>query len=183
MANVFSGEDGGCEPPLSAALGLHGLGRGLFATCSHHRLPNAEFSEEPAARQAWPLPQAVIITKCPTDVGEDFSASLLPSLSVTDPWSLSPLGRSSAGTALQEIFALLWDQRSPLQGTRAGLLNSQVCLRCNSSGRAVCLWPFKRVNRACPLKPVFAFTQVQTPAPWADAQGCCRPSRLSPAGL
>lgn len=78
MANVLSGEDGGCEPPLSAALGLHGLGRGLFATCSHHRLPNAEFSEEPAARQAWPLPQAVVITKYPTDVGEDFSASLLP---------------------------------------------------------------------------------------------------------
>lgn len=70
MANVFSGEDGGCEPPVSAALGSHGLGRGSFATRSHHRLTNAGLAEEPSARQAWPLPQ--IITKCPTDVGEGF---------------------------------------------------------------------------------------------------------------
>lgn len=58
MANVLAGEDGGCEPPVSAPLGLHGLPRGLFGTCSHHRLTNAGFNEEPSARPAWPLPQA-----------------------------------------------------------------------------------------------------------------------------
>ena len=75
MADVFSGEDGGYEPPLSAVLGV---GAACYLPLVSLR-QSAGFSQGPSGRPARPLLRAAVATDCPAETeGRGRFASLLP---------------------------------------------------------------------------------------------------------